>query len=368
MTAVAVATRRPAPPAGLLSPRKTSRRLVGLVACAVAVLLVCWLSLAIGTRSIPMSSVWDAIANPDPTNTEHLVILELRLPAHDPRPAGRRRPRVGRSRDAGGDPQPAGRSGHPGVNGGAALFVVLAIAVFGVTSVLGYVWFAFAGAAVAAVTVYSIASFGRDGATPIKLALAGAALTAAFGAVTTAFLLMDEQTFDQFRFWQVGALAGRDMSVVVQVAPFLIVGCLFALALGRVLNTLSLGEDVARGLGASTVLAVARSSSPTMSRRPSHPGRVMAAMIPRTGSAGCGTSSGSERIPPTSRATWSTSPTSSATARASAWSTIAMSVGCSRRTLGCAASTRPASTSMSSNRSLTTSPPARSSSPAGGHS
>jgi iron complex transport system permease protein len=251
MTAVAVATRRPASPAGLLSPRKTSRRVVGLVACAVAVLLVCWLSLAIGTRSIPMSSVWDAIVNPDPTNTDHLVILELRLP----------RTILGLLVGAalglagavmqGVTRNPLADPGILGVNGGAALFVVLAISVFGVTSVLGYVWFAFAGAAVAAVAVYSIASFGRDGATPIKLALAGAALTAAFGAVTTAFLLMDEQTFDQFRFWQVGALAGRDMSVVVQVAPFLIVGCLFAVALGRVLNTLSLGEDVARGLGAS---------------------------------------------------------------------------------------------------------------------
>ena len=119
---------------------------------------------------------------------------------------------------------PLADPGILGVNAGAALFVVIGITVFGVTSIIGYVWFAFAGAAVAAVVVYSIAALGREGATPVKLALAGAALSAALGAVTTAFLLLDQATFDQFRFWQVGALAGRDLPIVAQVAPFLIVG------------------------------------------------------------------------------------------------------------------------------------------------
>ncbi len=101
--------------------------------------------------------------------------------------------------------------------------------------------------------VYSIASLGREGATPIKLALSGAAVSAALASVTTTFLLMNQSTLDQFRFWQVGALAGRDLTVASQVAPFLILGCCLALTLGRVLNTLSLGEDVARGLGANLV-------------------------------------------------------------------------------------------------------------------
>ena len=231
----------------------------GLIVALAAVALLCFLSLAVGARTTSLSTVWQAVAHYDPSNTDQLVIRELRLPrtilgvlvGAALGLAGAVMQGVARN--------PLADPGILGVNAGAALFVVVAISAFGITSVLGYVWFAFVGAGLAAVVVYSIASLGRDGATPIKLALAGAAVSAAFGAVTTSFLLFDQATFDQFRFWQVGALAGRDLSVAAQVAPFLIVGCLFALTLGRVLNTLSLGEDVARGLGAN--IAVSRGLS-----------------------------------------------------------------------------------------------------------
>ena len=221
----------------------------------VALAVLCFLSMAIGTRSTSLSTVWSALTAFDPANTDHLVIMELRLP----------RTILGLLVGAalglagavmqGVTRNPLADPGILGVNAGAALFVVIAISVFGITSVIGYVWFAFAGAAVATVVVYAIAAMGREGATPIKLAIAGAAVSAALGAVTTSFLLMNEATFDQFRFWQVGTLAGRDLSVVAQVAPFLIVGSVLALFLGRVLNTLSLGEDVARGLGANVALS-----------------------------------------------------------------------------------------------------------------
>jgi iron complex transport system permease protein len=232
-------------------PTRARARVRGLLACAAVLALLCFLSLAIGARSVPLATVWQALTNYDPTSTGQIVVVELRVP----------RTILGLLVGAalglaGGVMQgvtrnPLADPGILGVNAGAALFVVLAISIFGVSSILGYVWFAFAGAAVASVVVYSVASLGRDGATPVKLALAGAALSAAFASVTTAFLLLDQATFDQFRFWQVGSLSGRDMTVVVQIAPFLIVGCLLALLLGRDLNTLSLGEDVARGLGAN---------------------------------------------------------------------------------------------------------------------
>ena len=199
------------------------------------------------------SAVWDAIVHYDPANTDHLVIRELRLPRTILGVLVGATLGLAGAVMQGVTRNPLADPGILGVNAGAALLVVIGISVFGVTSILGYVWFAFAGAAVASVVVYSVAALGREGATPVKLALAGAALSAAFGAVTTAMLLLDQATFDQFRFWAVGSLSGRDMSIVVQIAPFLIAGCLLALCLGRVLNTLSLGEDVARGLGANVV-------------------------------------------------------------------------------------------------------------------
>ena len=162
-----------------------------------------------------LSTVWSAITAFDPTNTDHLVIMELRLP----------RTILGLLVGAalglagavmqGVTRNPLADPGILGVNAGAALFVVIAISVFGITSVdrLRLVRLRRCRGGDGRGLQPSPRS-GREGATPIKLALAGAAVSAALGAVTTSFLLMDEATFDQFRFWQVGTLAGRDLSVV----------------------------------------------------------------------------------------------------------------------------------------------------------
>ena len=237
------------------NPTRFPLRVGGLLLCLAVIAVLAFLSMAVGTRTIGLGEVWRSVSAYDPTNTDHLVIMELRLPRTILGVLVGAALGLAGAVMQGFTRNPLADPGILGVNAGAALFVVIAISVLKISSVFGYVWFAFVGAAIAAVIVYSIASLGREGATPIKLALSGAAITAAFGAVTTAFLLMNQSTFDQFRFWQVGALAGRDLSVAGQIAPFLIVGLVLSLFLGRVLNTLSLGEDVARALGAKIGLS-----------------------------------------------------------------------------------------------------------------
>jgi len=150
---------------------------------------------------------------------------------------------------------PLADPGILGVSAGAALAVVVGIFVFGVGSLTGYVWFAFAGAAVTSFVVYALGALGRDGATPVKPALAGAAVTAFLGSITTTVLLLDVATLDQYRFWGVGSVSGRDMTLAAQVAPFLLVGAAMALSAGRSLNALALGDDVARSLGARVGLS-----------------------------------------------------------------------------------------------------------------
>jgi iron complex transport system permease protein len=137
------------------------------------------------------------------------------------------------------------------VNAGAALAVVIGIHFFGLASPRDYVWFALVGAAISAVGVYAVASLGRDGATPLKLALAGAATTAGLSSLVSGILVSSDQTMDVFRFWQVGSVAGRGWQVLVVVLPFLAVGALLVLASSRSLNALALGDDLARGLGRS---------------------------------------------------------------------------------------------------------------------
>lgn len=145
---------------------------------------------------------------------------------------------------------PLADPGILGVTNGAALAVVIGIAWFGMRSATLYVWVAIAGAALAASFVYAVGSLGRGGATPLKLALAGAATSAAVSSLINVVLLPRIDVLDQFRFWQIGGVGGATFTRTAQVLPFLILGTALSLASARTLNSLALGDDVAAGLGA----------------------------------------------------------------------------------------------------------------------
>ncbi|APE38416.1 iron ABC transporter permease [Nocardia mangyaensis] len=148
---------------------------------------------------------------------------------------------------------PLAGPGLLGINAGASLAIVLAMGVLGLTAPTGFIWFAFLGAAVAAAFVYVLGSLGFGGATPVKLALAGAAFTALCGSITTAITLLDRTTFDNFRFWVVGSLTRADVESVWRVAPFVAVGAVLAVAVARPLNAIAIGDDLARTLGTRLV-------------------------------------------------------------------------------------------------------------------
>lgn len=218
-----------------------------LLVLALGVVLV--LSITVGARPIALGDIWNALTAFDSTQTNHKIILDLRLP----------RTLVGLLVGAalglsgailqGATRNPLADPGILGINAGATLCVVLGISVFGITQLSGYVWLAFLGAGAAMLVVYLVASLGREGATPVKLALAGAAVTAALTSVTSAILITNVETLDQIRFWQVGALTGRTTDILMQVAPFILAGIVLALLTSRILDGLALGDDVARGLG-----------------------------------------------------------------------------------------------------------------------
>lgn len=146
---------------------------------------------------------------------------------------------------------PLADPGILGVTTGASLAVVTGIAFFGLSSPASYTWVAILGAALAAGFVYAVGSLGRGGATPLKLALAGAASSAAFSSLISAILLPRIDVMDQFRFWQIGGVGGASAERTLQVLPFLVVGALVCLVSARGLNSLALGDDVAHGLGES---------------------------------------------------------------------------------------------------------------------
>nr|WP_211294526.1 iron ABC transporter permease [Compostimonas suwonensis] len=136
-----------------------------------------------------------------------------------------------------------------GVNMGASLAVVVGIAWFGLATATGYIWTAIVGAAVAAVFVYTIGSLGRGGATPLKLALAGAATSAALASFITAVALPRADISATIRSWQVGGVGGASFGTIGQMLPFFVVGCAICLFSARSLNSLALGDELAASLG-----------------------------------------------------------------------------------------------------------------------
>lgn len=227
------------------------RRLIGLGALLVLLVLAVLASIAFGTKVIPLSHVWSALFAPTGTEDD-IVIRSLRVPRTVLGVLVGVALGLAGALIQGHTRNPLADPGLLGVNMGAAFFVVVGIYVFGVTTLFGYVWFAFAGAMVASVAVFLLGSAGgRGGPTPVSLALAGAALSFLLSGLVSAIILIDTDTLDAYRFWNVGSLAGRDTAVAGQVVWFIVIGALIALATAPALNALSLGEDVARSLGQS---------------------------------------------------------------------------------------------------------------------
>ena len=237
---------RPQPP-----PRSTRgvRRAAGLVVLVAVLLVVCCLSIALGARGIALGTVWQALTDFDPASAPETVVREMRVPRTLLAVT------VGAALGLSGTilqgvtRNPLADPGIMGINAGAAAAVVAGIMLLGTQQLSTYIWLAFLGAGIATVAVYGIASFGREGATPVKLALAGAAVTAGLTSVTTAIVMTHVDALNELRFWQVGSLAGRYAPIFWQTLPFIALGTVVALGAGRALNGLALGEDVARALG-----------------------------------------------------------------------------------------------------------------------
>lgn len=256
-----VATRAPDADAAAGDPRRPARhgrrgavlRSAGLLASVAAVTTAVLLSLAIGSVSIEPSTAWNALFAFNGSN-EHLIVRSLRLP-RTVIGLG-----VGASLAVAGVAMQAvtrNALASPtilGINAGASFAIVTAVFLLQVVTPSMYVWFAFGGALGVSSLVYAVAAAGQGGATPVKLALAGAVVTALLGSWTSGVLVLNQQTLDEVRFWLAGSLAGRDLGIFLEVLPFMVVGTVAMLAMTRQFNTIQLGDQVAAGLGQNTAL------------------------------------------------------------------------------------------------------------------
>ncbi|MFF2206046.1 FecCD family ABC transporter permease [Streptomyces sp. NPDC058145] len=228
-------------------PTRRAVRALGLLLSVVILVLVALASIAVGAKALSPDQVWHGVFHS--TGTYGDVVVDERMS----------RTVLGLLAGAalglsGGVLQaltrnPLADPGLLGINAGASAAVVTALTYFGVTSLTGYVWFAFGGAAAVGALVWFLG--GSRGATPVRLALAGTAVSAALYGYLQAVMIMDGAALGKMRFWTVGSLASATDSTIAQVLPFLAAGTLLALGLARPLNAMAMGDDTARALGAN---------------------------------------------------------------------------------------------------------------------
>ncbi|MEX2475444.1 FecCD family ABC transporter permease [Marinobacter sp.] len=206
-------------------------------------------SLALGQTAIPLTTVIEALIHFDATNTHHLIVYGSRLPRAVIATL------VGASLAVAGalmqalTRNPLASPAIFGVNAGAVFAIVLATTLLAVSAMDQLLWIGLAGATVAGTLVYTLGTLGRDGPGPVRLVLAGAAITALFVSFTQALLVTNQEGLDSVLFWLAGSVSGRSLDTVWPTLPLVLPSLALCLLLGRHMNLLMSGDDIARGLG-----------------------------------------------------------------------------------------------------------------------
>lgn len=235
-----------------------SSRLVGLFFVVAALVVLCALSVAVGTRDVLWSDILAGLSGRTDNISQAAVAVRI------PRTllallAGAALGLAGAIMQ-GVTRNPLADPGILGVNMGASLAVVVGVAWFSIASAYTYILVAIFGAGLSAIFVYVIGSLGRGGATPLKLALAGAATSVAFSSLVIAVVLPRNDIAGGIRAWQIGGVGGATFERISHVLPFLVVGFAISLLSARKLNSLALGDELAAGLGERVATARATAS------------------------------------------------------------------------------------------------------------
>lgn len=224
----------------------------GVPILSIALVAAFLFHIAVGAKQLPISTVFEALISFDSTNFDHVIVQNLRLPRAALAVV------VGSSLSLAGalmqgvTRNPLADPGLLGLTTGAAFAVVVAHSVFGFTSMAFTPWIAMSGALGAAVIVFFISRMVPGGATPLSMTLAGAAVSAFLGTIISVIHLLNQDTFENLRVWLTGTLAGRDITLLWYVGPWMLIALVGGLLLAPRVTVLAMGDEVAQGLGVKT--------------------------------------------------------------------------------------------------------------------
>lgn len=225
----------------------------GLAASLALLALSFVLNVRFGFVTVSWSDVWSTLTAYDEGDNNQIIVRTARLPrALIAASVGASLAMAGAVMQA-MTRNPLASPSVLGINAGASLAVVAAIALLAVKEMEALLWVSLAGAALAAGTVYLIGSLGRDGLSPMKIVLAGAALSALFSSLTQGMLARSESSLQEVLYWLAGSVAGRPMEMLLEVLPYMLAGWIVALLFSRQLNVMAMGDESAKGLGQRTV-------------------------------------------------------------------------------------------------------------------
>ncbi|WP_163581275.1 FecCD family ABC transporter permease [Gracilibacillus saliphilus] len=236
--------------------KQTSRPLVAsfvIIGGFIILLLSLVLSIIYGAAEVDLPTTWEALTQFDPNETAHQIIRNLRLPR------GLAAALIGAALAVSGaimQGMTRNALASPsimGVTAGASFMIAVAMAITPqVTSLAMMIW-AFAGAGLGAGIVFGVGSISKSGLTPVKLALAGTAVTSMLSALSSGIAIHFNIAKDM-SFWYAGGVASVQWIHVKLLAPIVMIGLIIALLLAKSITVLNLGEDVAKGLGQRTAI------------------------------------------------------------------------------------------------------------------
>ncbi|GLC87943.1 FecCD family ABC transporter permease [Lysinibacillus piscis] len=229
------------------------RAIIALVLGVVGLLFAIGLSISFGAANISLGTVWTAVFHFSSDLTEHQIIREIRLPRVLGAALVGACFAVAGSIMQGMTRNPLADSGLLGLNAGAAFMLAVCFAFFPGMSYMYLIMWSFVGAGLGVVIVYGVGSLAKGGLTPMRLVLAGAAVSALLGALGEGIALYYRIGQD-LAFWYAGGVSGTKWSHLQILTPWILVAMIGALILSRSITLLSLGEELAIGLGQRTVV------------------------------------------------------------------------------------------------------------------